>query len=67
MHEQWAWIIIHAHCPCSSGLRPRFCFFWPGLAQFKKTFKKIYFWENLWFPRVFFTKFCLILVCIFIS
>jgi hypothetical protein len=37
--------LIHAHCSCSSGLRPRF--FGPGLAQFKKLSKKIYFRKNL--------------------
>jgi hypothetical protein len=52
MHEQWAWIIIHVHCSCNSGLRPRFVFE-PGLARFQKLSKK-YFRKNLWFPRVFF-------------
>ena len=52
--------LIRAFCSCSSGLQPRSFFFGPGQAQFQKLSKK-YFKTNLWFPRVFFTKFCLIL------
>jgi hypothetical protein len=33
--------LIHAHCSCSRGLRPRY-FFEPGLAQFQKLSKNIF-------------------------
>jgi hypothetical protein len=65
MHEQWAWIIIYAHCSCSSGIRPRF-FCMPGLAQFQKFSKKYIFGKICDFPMYFVTEFSLILVCIFI-
>jgi hypothetical protein len=56
MHEQWAWIIIHAHCSCSRGLRPRY-FFLAGSGPVPKTFKKYIFRKICDFPAYFLLNF----------
>jgi hypothetical protein len=58
--------VLHCSLGRASPAQPKMS--GPGPAQSKKNKNiYIYFKKNLWFPRVFFTKFCLILICIFIS
>jgi hypothetical protein len=40
MHEQWAWIIIHVHYSCSSGIQPKMS--GPGPASKKKISKILF-------------------------